>query len=79
MTEMKTNESLASYEAEYTRLYEALYKSNQIGVELNMKLAALRVCTQIKIPRFGNLLKTISYCVSTKKLRIRKTRLITTR
>lgn len=43
MTEMKTNESLASFEAEYTRLYEALYKSNQLGVELNAKLEELRV------------------------------------
>ncbi|KAK2585378.1 hypothetical protein KPH14_010053 [Odynerus spinipes] len=40
--EMKTNEALAAFEGEYTRLYESLYKSHKNEKELTVECASLK-------------------------------------
>lgn len=41
--EMKTNEALAPFEAEYTRLYESLYTAHRNEKELSEQCLSLRV------------------------------------
>lgn len=40
---MKNNEALAVYEAEYTRLFESLYKAQRLEEELTEKCKLLKV------------------------------------
>lgn len=42
---MKSNEALATYEAEYTRLFESLYKAHRLEEELTEKCRLLKVYT----------------------------------
>lgn len=42
-SEMKGNEVLAAYEAEYTRLFESLYKAQRLEEELSSKCEQLTV------------------------------------
>lgn len=49
MNEMKTNEALASFESEYARLYESLYKAHRNEKELSEQCISLKVNISFRI------------------------------
>ncbi|XP_034944218.1 cilia- and flagella-associated protein 58-like [Chelonus insularis] len=59
LNEMKSNEALATYEAEYTRLYESFYQCRQEEAELMEKLRQLQEDLINKTNRINELEKTI--------------------
>ena len=63
INEMKKNEALAVYEAEYTRLFESLYKTHRNEDELIEKCRLLEVKLFIKLLPY-NIKKRITYICS---------------